>query len=159
MNCPKSSCRFLPIDNYLYIPFVPQLLKICFVLCFFYRFCPCVFERFIFLRSGAKRILKYHTSWYTIFWDKIWLSETNSLRSFEIFRQYSCILRTLLRWIILYFFFSKKFFIKNIDSLKDHKKSLDIYFAIKSQMFWIKSIMWLLDRWKKVVEQKGTNII
>ena len=48
---------------------------------------------------------------------------------------------------------------KNFNSKNDIKMYLDQYFADKPEKFWEEGIMRLPERWRKVIEQKGSYII
>ena len=48
---------------------------------------------------------------------------------------------------------------KNFNSLEDCKRHLEQFFAQKDEKFWEDGIMKLPEKWQKVVEQKGENVV
>lgn len=126
-----------------------------------YLFCRCqnIYKLFSFSKSGSRLFLKFDMSWKTNFCDKLWVSETNIFIDLKHSDTSSLLTEHCLRLPdLVNVSFSQKFSLPKKLTLW-MTKYLDMYFALKSQMFMKGGIVRLLGRWKKVVEKNGAYVI
>ena len=72
---------------------------------------------------------------------------------------FCCIHQKLYLQMYVYFGLYKILLMKNSNSLEDCKRHLEQFFAQKDRKFWEDGIMKLPEKWQKVVEQKGEQVV